>query len=85
MQKVTVVVALALFVLAGAVGIRALTVSKAGTIEVAVGGAPVPPDPWKVGGAPVPPDPWKVGGAPVPPDPWKVGGAPVPPDPWRAK
>jgi len=83
MQKVLLSAILALFMALAVVGVKRTVTSadtSRGTVLMAQGGAPVPPDTWKQGGAPVPPDTFKQGGAPVPPDTFKQGGAPVPPD-----
>ena len=70
-RKLTVVL-LAMLVLVGAMSLKTVVTTHANdSVVVAVGGAPIPPTPWKVGGAPIPPTPWKVGGAPIPPTPWK--------------
>lgn len=64
MPKWSMVVALVLFVLAGALTLRALTVGKTGTIQVAIGTAPPPDVSWKIGTAP-PPDVWRAAKAPI--------------------
>jgi len=71
MSKRLAVVAFAMLVLVGAMGLKTVAGSSGSGVMMANGGAPVPPSPWKNGGAPVPPSPWKNGGAPVPPSPWK--------------
>jgi hypothetical protein len=84
MSKMLGVIALAMLVLVGAMGLKtAVAGNSNGSVLVANGGAPAPPTPWKNGGAPAPPTPWKNGGAPAPPTPWKNGGAPAPPTPWK--
>jgi hypothetical protein len=84
MSKKLVVVALAMLVLVGAMGLKTVVAGSGnGAVLMANGGAPAPPTPWKNGGAPAPPTPWKNGGAPAPPTPWKNGGAPAPPTPWK--
>ena len=74
MSKQLAVVAAAMAILAGAVGLRSASTAKdGGVVLTANGGAPAPPSPWKGknGGAPAPPSPWRNGGAPAPPSPWK--------------
>lgn len=72
MSRRLTVLLLAMLVLVGALSLKTVaTTHTDGAVIVAVGGAPLPPTPWKVGGAPLPPTPWKVGGAPLPPTPWK--------------
>jgi hypothetical protein len=74
---------LALLVLVGAMSLKTIVTTHGdGSGVMSMGGAPVPPMPYKMGGAPVPPMPYKMGGAPVPPMPYKMGGAPVPPMPY---
>jgi hypothetical protein len=71
MSKQLAVIALAMLVLVGAMGLKTAVASKdSGAVVMANGGAPTPPAPWKNGGAPTPPAPWKNGGAPTPPAPW---------------
>ena len=57
MNKWLTVVVLVMFVLAGAMGYKSLTVAKTAPVLMANGGGPVPPMPWN-GGGPVPPMPW---------------------------
>ncbi len=72
MSKQLAVIALAMLVLVGAMGLKTAVAGKdGGAVIMANGGAPTPPAPWKNGGAPTPPAPWKNGGAPTPPAPWK--------------
>lgn len=73
-NKTKAVIALVLLVLVSAIGLRDLATTHASDapVNVAIGGGPVPPPPWKIGGGPVPPPPWKIGGGPVPPPPWKA-------------
>ena len=90
MSKILTVVALALLVLTGAIGLRNLTAASAATFSVSNLSAPAI---WGNGGGPVPPAPgggghiWRNGGGPVPPAPgggghiWGNGGGPVPPAP----
>jgi len=81
MSKQLAVVALAMLVLVGAMGLKsAITAKDSGAVIMANGGAPPPPSPWKNGGAPPPPSPWKNGGAPPPPSPFKAGEAT---SPWK--
>jgi len=71
MSKQLAVIALAMLVLVGAMGLKTAVASKdSSAVIMANGGAPTPPAPWKNGGAPTPPAPWKNGGAPTPPAPW---------------
>ena len=79
-NKWLVVVALVLFVLTGAMGLRNIATANAGTVNVANGGGPIPPDAWSNGGGPIPPDAWSNGGGPIPPDAFRNGGGPIPPD-----
>jgi hypothetical protein len=59
MQKWVVVVVLVLLVLAGAMGLRNLTLVR-GSQPVLIANAPgpIPPDPWLNAPGPIPPDPW---------------------------
>jgi len=70
MQKVLLSMILALFMALAVVGVKrmATPAGSNGTVLVAQGGMPVPPDYLKQGGMPVPPDTLKQGGMPVPPD-----------------
>ena len=77
------VVALAMLVLVGAMGLKsAVTSHDSGAVIMANGSAPTPPTPWKNGSAPTPPSPFRNGGAPTPPSPFRNGGAPTPPSPF---
>ena len=71
MQKVLLSMILALFMALAVVGVKRTVTSAGssqGTVLMAEGGMPVPPDSLKEGGMPVPPDSLKEGGMPVPPD-----------------
>jgi hypothetical protein len=65
MSRKLSVLFLAMLVLAGAMGLKTVVAGhNDGTVMMANGGAPVPPNPWKVkkyDGAPVTPLSWKVG------------------------
>jgi hypothetical protein len=65
MSRKLAVLFLAMLVLAGAMGLKTVVAGhNDGTVMMANGGAPVPPNPWKVkriGGAPVAPLSWKIG------------------------
>jgi hypothetical protein len=72
MSRRLTVLLLVMLVLAGAMSLKTVVVTHGdGSVIMANGGAPLPPNPWKNGGAPLPPNPWKNGGAPLPPNPWK--------------
>ncbi len=72
MSKRLGVIAFAMLILVGAMGLKTAARSNgSGVVLMANGGAPPPPSPWKNGGAPPPPSPWRNGGAPPPPSPWK--------------
>ena len=59
MSKQLAVVALAMLVLVGAMGLKsAVTSHDSGAVIMANGSAPTPPSPWKNGSAPTPPSPW---------------------------
>jgi hypothetical protein len=72
MSRKLAVVALAMLVLFGAMGLKTVVAAHSdGSVIMANGTAPLPPTPWKNGTAPLPPTPWKNGTAPLPPTPWK--------------
>jgi hypothetical protein len=72
MQKVLLSITLALLMALAVVGVKRIATpadASRGTVLVAEGGMPVPPDSFREGGMPVPPDTLKhEGGMPVPPD-----------------
>lgn len=68
MSKWLAVVAFVMLVLTGAVGLRNIASANAGTITVANGGMPKPPNIWSNGGMPKPPSIWSNGGMPKPPN-----------------
>jgi hypothetical protein len=72
---------LAMLVLAGAMGLKAVVASRTdGVVMMANGSAPVPPPSFmRNGSAPVPPPAYRNGSAPVPPPAFRNGSAPVPP------
>jgi hypothetical protein len=71
MSKKLVGLLLTMLVLVGAMSLKTIVTAHGdGSGVLAMGGAPVPPMPYKMGGAPVPPMPYKMGGAPVPPMPY---------------
>jgi hypothetical protein len=88
MSKCLTVVALALLVLTGAMGLRSIVAANASTLSASNVSAPAI---WANGGGPVPPIKgggggfWANGGGPVPPIKgggggfWANGGGPVPP------
>jgi hypothetical protein len=83
MYRWSVVVALALLVLVGAMGLQSLLAHPA----LASTSGPVPPDRWFAStSGPVPPDRWLADSTsgPVPPDRWLADSTsgPVPPDRW---
>ncbi len=65
MSRKLAVIAMAMLVLVGAMGLKNVVAAhSSGSVVLANGTAPVPPIPWKNGTAPVPPIPWKNGTAP---------------------
>ncbi len=72
MSRRLAVLFLAMLVLVGAMSLKTVVATHSdGSVIMANGGAPQPPNPWANGGAPQPPNPWANGGAPQPPNPWK--------------
>jgi hypothetical protein len=58
-RKLTVIL-LAMLVLVGAMSLKTVVVTHGdGSVIMANGSAPLPPNPWKNGSAPLPPNPWK--------------------------
>jgi len=82
MYRWSVVLALVLLVLCGAMGLKALSHNALASTS-----GPVPPDRWLAStSGPVPPDRWvfESTSGPVPPDRWvfESTSGPVPPDRW---
>jgi hypothetical protein len=79
MSKCLTVVALALLVLTGAMGLRSIVAGNASTLSATSLSAPAI---WSNGGGPIPPlkggggGIWANGGGPIPP---RNGGGPIPP------
>lgn len=63
MSKWLVVVVLAMLIVVGAMGLKAITVASTS--------APVPPTPWASTNASAPAVTWASTSAPVPPTPWR--------------
>ncbi len=71
MSRLLAVVLVVMLVLVGAMGLKTVVTDHGkGSVVMANGTGPVPPNPWKNGTGPVPPNPWKNGTGPVPPNPW---------------
>jgi|HubBroStandDraft_6_1064221.scaffolds.fasta_scaffold30422_5 hypothetical protein len=81
MSKWIVVTVVALAVLTGAMGFKAVTANSAHNTP-----GPMPPTPWFAVNTPgpMPPTPWVVNTpGPMPPTPWDLNTpGPMPPTPW---
>jgi hypothetical protein len=70
MSRKLAVVSLAMFILAGAMGLKAIVTAHGdGSVIMANGCAPPPPTPYRNGCAPAPPTPYRNSEAPPPPTP----------------